>query len=186
MISTLRSMLLLAAAVFLAGCAGLEPRYQTLYRYEPPVLGAESRACLEKCEHKLAGCQQQCSTKYQACLGSIEPLVEKRHAEALQRYATELDTYGAALRHYQLNLSMTWGYDPFWFGPHYYYPWPGPYYIPPVPPRSPSHEEIAKQVREEKCEPECGCQSGYDACFLSCGGKKIPEVRCIANCPAEK
>jgi hypothetical protein len=37
----------------------------------------------------------------------------------------------------------------------------------------------------EKCDPGCGCQAAYDGCFVACGGKRIPEQRCVANCPAE-
>ena len=180
----LRRMTLLVAAAVLAGCA--TPRYQTVYRYEPPS-DATGRACLESCEKKLAGCQQHCTADYQACLKRLEPLVEERYNEHLKRYADELNSYRLELRHYELSLSLSWGYDPFWYGPWpYYHPWPAFYNFPPEPPEKPSREAAFNQLRKEKCEADCGCLPLYDACFLTCGGKKIPEVKCIANCPEVK
>jgi hypothetical protein len=53
-------------------------------------------------------------------------------------------------------------------------------------PRKPSRDEEFNRLRMERCEVECGCQPIYDACFLVCGGKRIPEVKCIADCPEGK
>lgn len=189
MLPPLRTLILVVAAAGLVGCA--TPRYQTAYRYEPPV-DAAGRACLEKCEQKLAGCQQRCTADYQACLKDIEPQVEERYGKALKRYEAEWERYRWERERYELYLSLNWGY-PLWFGPGFYHPWPGfyqawpgPYYFPPALPRKPSRDEEFKRLQQEKCDQECGCQTLYDACFLSCGGKRIPEVRCIANCPKEK
>lgn len=173
-----------AIVLFLSGCAS--PRYQTVYRYEAPT-DASARACLQTCEPKLAACQTNCQSRYQACLKEIEPLVETRHSEALKRYENELDRYRLELQHYQLQLSLGWGYHSMWHDPWpYYSPWPEPYYAPPNPPHKPTRDEAFNRVRKERCESDCGCQPVYDACFLSCGGKMIPEVKCIAHCPNEK
>ncbi|MDD5241265.1 MAG: hypothetical protein PHG47_06025 [Sulfuricella sp.] len=180
-----RALLLGFLAVGLLGCVGPSPRYQTAYRYEPPT-DAAAGACLEKCEHKLEDCQQRCKADYQACLKLIEPQVEGRYAEALKRYGTELDRYRWELDRYQLYMSMSWGWSP-WYGHGYYRPWPEPYYYPPpAPPAKPSKDQEFSRLRQEKCDVDCGCQAIYDAGFLSCGGKKIPEVKCIANCPPAK
>ena len=179
MLPALRAMLLVIVMVGLAACAS--PRYQTVYRYEPPV-DVSGRACLEKCEQKLAGCRQSCAVNYQACEQRIEPQVEERYNEALQRYQVELDQYYWEWRQYEFYLSLSWDQD-FWYG-GFYHPWPGPYYFPPVPPMKPSRNAVAYQVEKENCVMDCGCQPNYDACFLGCGGKRIPETRCIANCPA--
>ncbi|MDO9188476.1 MAG: hypothetical protein Q7U24_01285, partial [Sulfurimicrobium sp.] len=64
-----------------------------------------------------------------------------------------------------------------------YSPFGMPYYSPPFPPIKPSRNAVFERLRQERCDVDCGCQPVYDACFLSCGGKKIPETRCISNCP---
>ncbi|MHB1292155.1 MAG: hypothetical protein ACYCY5_08180, partial [Sulfuricella sp.] len=187
MLPALRALILGIVAVGLVGCASPSPRYQSAYRYEPPADSA-GQACLSKCGQKMEACQQRCSADYQACLAGIEPLVEGRYGEALKRYAAELDRYRWELERYQLYPPLGW-YDPFWYGRglHYpYYPWPGPFYFPPFAPIKPSRDEVLDRLRKEKCEVECGCQPIYDTCFLACGGKLIPEVKCIADCPEGK
>lgn len=179
--AALRRFFLLALAAALVGCAAPSPRYQSAYRYEPPTDSA-GRACLEKCGQKLEGCRQRCTADYKACLVRIEPLVEGRYNEALKRYEAELDRYRLELDRYQLYLSLSW-HDSFWYGPGFFHPWPGPYYFPPVAPRRPSRDEAFSRLRQEQCQEDCSCQPLYDACFLTCGGKRIVEERCVANCP---
>lgn len=184
MIPALRGLILGVVAVGLASCASTSPRYQSAYRYEPPADSA-GQACLEQCGQKMEMCQQRCTTNYQACLTGIAPLVESSYGEALKRYAVEMERYGLELERYQLYLSLSW-HDPFWHGYGFYHPWPEPLYFPPAAPKKPSREEAFDRLRKERCEVECGCQPIYDACFLACGGKRIPEVKCIANCPVGK
>ncbi len=172
-------LLLLAALLAVAGC--MSPRYQTIYRYEPPT-DAAGRACLEQCEQKIAICKNQCQEKHQACVKSIEPMVEARYQESLQRYQRELHYYQHAVEIYQRQLTLGWYYyDPYYGGWPYFYGYEPRF--PPTPPYQPDRERIARQVIQQQCDRDCGCQSIYDACFLSCGGKKIPEVKCVAHCP---
>ena len=98
----------------LSGCAG--PRYQTVYRYEAPT-DTTGRACLARCEPKLAVCQTDCQGKYQACLKAIEPMVEARYSDALKRYEVELERYRRELDFYQLRSSLDWGYHSMMYGP---------------------------------------------------------------------
>jgi hypothetical protein len=172
---------LLVVAAGLMGCA--TPRYQTVYRYEPPP-DAAGHLCLAGCEQKLAMCQSHCKQTYDACAKSVEPLVDERYREAMKRYAMELEQYRWELDRYHMDMALGWGYPSAWHGP--FHPWLDPYYWPPTPPDMPSREEISAKIRKEKCDADCGCLPLYDACFLSCGGKKIPEVKCFANCPPEK
>lgn len=184
MAPSLRTLFLIIATAVLAGCASTGPRYQTAYHYEPPVT-AEGRTCLEKCGQQMEACQQRCTADYQACLKRIEPQAEERYGEALKRYEAERDRYRWELERYQLDQILSWR-TPFWYGPGFYRPWPGPYYpyyFPPVPPTKPSRDEEFNRLRNEQCGVECGCQPIYDACFLACGGKRTVEERCIANCP---
>lgn len=187
MILTLRTLFPVILFAVLAGCASQAPRYQTTYRYELPT-NPEGMACLDKCGQKVEACQQRCTVNFQSCLKLIEPQVDKRYSEALKRYEAELDRYRWELERYQLYLSMNWGYPPWYgYGNYYpYYPWPGPYYFPPIAPISPSRDDEFARLRQEKCDAECGCQSVSDACLLACGAKRISEERCVANCPEEK
>ncbi len=177
-------LFLVVAALCLAACAS--PRYQAMYRYEAP-LEASAQVCLQSCEPKLGACQSSCQQRHQACLKEIEPLVDARHNAAIKRYENALDNYQFELQQYQLRLSLGWGYSSVWYDPWpFYYPFPEPHFPPPTPPYKPTREDSFNRVRQERCESDCGCQPIYDACFLSCGGKMVPEVKCIANCPKEK
>lgn len=181
-----QSKLILVLSVMtalLTSCAS--PRFQTAYRYEPPT-DSDGRVALEKCEQKLDSCLQRCTAENQICVKSIEPLVETRHAEALKNYETAMQQYRIARQRYEIAMSLNWVYDPFWGNPRHFHPGPRPYYYPPVLPVKPQRDEVFNQVRHEKCDVDCACQPLYDACFLASGGKKIPEERCIANCPKEK
>ena len=181
----LRAVILGIVAVGLVGCASPIPRYQSAYRYEPPA-DRVGQACVSKCGQKIEMCQQRCTPEYQTCLAGIAPLVEGRYGEAIKRYATELERYRRELERYRLNLSLS-GHDSFWYGGHgLHYPWPDPFYFPLATPKKPSRDEEFDRLRKEKCEVECGCQPIYDGCFLACGGKRIPEVTCIADCPEGK
>lgn len=185
MAAVLRILFLALLAIGLAGCAAPSPRYQIAYRYEPPA-DAASRACLEKAGQKQSACLQHCKAEYQACLKLVEPQGEARYAAALKRYEAEMNRYRGELDRYQFYLFMSRGWSP-WSGYGFYAPWPEPYYFPPpMAPAKPSRDQEFGRVRQEKCDVDCGCQVIYDADFLACGGKRIPEQRCIANCPQGK
>ena len=180
--------ILLLLLALLAGCAG--PRYQTVYRYEAPT-DADGRTCLAACEPKLANCQNSCQAQHQACVKSIEPMVEALFQKKLQQFQRDIQNYQLDFGLYQHRRALGFNhYYPFYgrgrgyglgrqfydYGPHF----------PPTPPFKPERAQIAKQVEQAQCARDCGCQPIYDACFLSCSGKKIPEVKCIANCSQEK
>lgn len=165
----------------LSGCA--TPQYQTVYRYEPPA-DAKGLACLQGCEQQKESCQTDCKAQYQACQKEIEPLVEERYLQALKEYENDLRHYALTLRQYEIQQWLFWPYD-YW--PHhrgyYAYPWPGLYLPPPhLAPVMPTREGVRGKLEKEKCEADCGCLSGYDTCYFSCGGKRIPETVCIKNC----
>jgi hypothetical protein len=172
-------LLLLAALLAAAGC--MSPRYQTLYRYEPPT-DVAGKVCLEQCEQKIAGCKNHCEEKYGACVKSVEPMIEQHYEESMRRYQRELNYYYHAVEIYQRQITLGWYYyDPYYGSWPYFYGYEPRF--PPIPPFQPNRERIARQVIQQQCDRDCGCQSVYDACFLGCGGIKIPEVKCVANCP---
>lgn len=171
----------------LQGCA--TPRHETVYRYEPPA-DAAGLACLARCADQLVASQADCRSRYQACSKEAEALVEARYADALRAYADALDRYRLELRQYEFGLWAGWQYGGLWYHPWSpygwpYYGWPGPSapYPPGPPPMRPTRESVFSQLRKERCVDDCGCQPGHDACFLACGGRRIPETRCIAHCP---
>lgn len=184
MILWVRTLFPVIVAIVLVGCASPPPRYQTAYRYELPT-DSEGIACLEKCGQRIESCQQRCTANYQSCLKLIEPQVDERYREALKRYETELERYRLELERYQLYQSLRCGYSP-WYGYGNYYPCPDLYYFPPALPMKPSRDEEFNHLRQEKCDVDCGCQTVSEICILACGGKRINEVRCVANCPEGK
>jgi len=177
MVIPARLLFLAAGAVILLG-ACVTPRFETVYRLEPPEHAA-GRVCLVQCEDRLKACQADCGRSYQTCLEAIGPLVDEAYAEALRHYAFDLDSYAASLQHYEMQLWMGWHHGPWWFSPG----WSYPYYVSRPPPR-PTRTQIRERLIAEKCDKDCGCQPVYEACFLACGGRKVGEERCIANCPA--
>jgi hypothetical protein len=166
-----RVSLTLLLAAGLAGCA--PPRYQTVYRLEPPA-DAAGRVCIERCAGGLTDCQSRCAQAYQVCAQALEPLFQERYAQALQRYEDALDRYAAELRHYELQAWLSW--RRWWYDP-----WP--LWFPYPPPRKPSREAVREELRKERCTEDCGCLTQHEACFLACGGRKIAEERCVADCP---
>jgi len=174
-----RVIFLLALAV-MAGCA--TPQYQTRYRYEPPA-DAQGLACVRGCEQEKEACQADCKTRYQACQKDIEPLVEGHYLQALKQYENDLRLYARELRHYEFQQWLYWPHDHWYFRHGYYYPWPGSYFPPPYfSPEMPTREGARAKLEKEKCQADCGCLANYDTCYVSCGGKRIPETVCIKNC----
>lgn len=188
MMNLTRYIMLMVATALLLGCAGA-PRYQTLYRYEPPVDSA-ALSCLQNCEQRQKSCHDECGVTYDTCVRQIEPEARSRHADALKHYEGEWTQYQRDLDRYHLNLSLGWGHYDDWYGQSWYDPsWPGGYrpnYYRPQPPLPPSYRDELGRLRAQNCDRDCGCQPDYDACFINCGGKKIPEQRCIVNCPPAK
>lgn len=171
---------LLATLALLAGCAS--PRYQTVLLLEPPSDPAAG-PCLERCAAAREDCQSRCQAARQACLKALDAEVEDAYAVALRHYAAALDVYRAELEHYRMNLWLGWGHV---YGHHYlwYDPWPT-YYMPMATPAPPRREAIRERLAKERCDDDCGCQARHEACFIGCGGRKVEETRCIANCPPQ-
>ena len=170
-------------AAVIAGCA--TPQYQTTVRLIPP-LDTQGRACVQNCEAGKTACQSDCQTRYQACVKALEPQVEARYLDALNKYELELKQYAAELRHYEMQMQFDWmnryPYQPYWWDP-----WPGPYFPPPYrEPVLPTREGVRAQLEKSSCQADCGCLPTYDTCFVGCGGQRMTETVCIKNCPPAK
>lgn len=177
---------LLLCAALLHGCA--TPRYQTFFSYQPPTHAA-GMVCVQACTGARDRCLHDCQDAYAACVQNIQPEVEARYQHALEQYAISLTQYRHELDRYHLSLALGWGSHGGWYGAGIYNPvWPyaghSPYYPPPMPPLAPSYSTVLGSVSAQRCVRDCGCQADYDICFIDCGGRRQPEQRCIANCPA--
>ena len=177
-----RVLLIALPLALLAACA--TPRYESHFRYEAPTDSA-GIACVKGCERDLEACKDRCAEAYQACLKTLEPQVEAAYVRALERHVSALDHYRRDLEHYQFQLWLGWHRDPWWFGHGWGgYPWwPSYPTFHASPPSPPTREGVLATLRREHCERDCGCQAPYDACFTACGGRRVEETRCIANCP---
>lgn len=166
---------LFVALALLAGCA--TPRYQTSSRLEAPT-DPTAASCLERCEVARNACQTHCQAQRETCLKTIDAEVERQYAEALKRYAAALELYRMDLERYRMDVWLTWGRGHFWYDP-----WPF-YATPAMAPSPPGKDKIRDRVAKERCDSDCGCGDAYEACFIGCGGRKVEETRCIANCPS--
>ena len=63
-----------------------------------------------------------------------------------------------------------------------YYGAGGPLRSEPAAPNKPSLSEETTRVRALRCENECGCQDGFKACYISCGGQVETLRYCLENC----
>ena len=182
---TFLQLILAVAAVALAGCA--TPRFQASYRYEPPM-GVEGQTCVKGCDQALVVCRADCQSAWKSCTAQVEAQVEERYAQALEAYAADLSRYHRELELYEWNLWLGWGqgYGGLWYAPWSYRPWLGYYPRPDPPAEQPSRESVRAGLHKAQCNDDCGCQLKYDDCYLGCGGRMIPETRCVADCPAKQ
>lgn len=174
---TATTLVLLA---LLSACAA--PRYQSVKRYETATA---TEPCLAACVKQEDACKAQCQSKREACIGGLGPEVDKRYEEALRRHEQALRDYSWDLERYRRELTLGYGWGPYWGGPWGYYGWFPPF-PPAEPPVAPSREKVKERLAAARCDQDCGCRSGYDACYQTCGGKIIHETQCVANCPSPK
>ena len=176
--------LLLLFAAALAGCAS--PQYETRARLVLPADPA-GLACVSGCAAQKASCQSACRTRYDACARAVEPEVESRYADALAQYENDLRAYAAALRHYALQMHFGWldagavhrRHHPFWWDP-----FPAPRFPLAVrEPVAPTREAVRATLLAARCQADCGCLPAYDDCAVGCGGRRLLETVCVANCP---
>lgn len=176
--------MVLALVLLATGCA-TAPRYQTVKRYVAPE-GASAQACLSRCSATMDRCQQDCRARYQTCAKSVLPDAQTRYGNLLRQYDAALAQYRWELERYRMDMMFGWGRgDPYWgpwgWGAGWY-----PAFPPPPPPAAPSLDREIARLTAERCDRDCGCQSGYDSCFVGCGGTIQNETQCIANCPEPK
>ncbi len=191
------------AFLFLLGCGG--PKYVVRYRYLPPV-DPGARKCLKECERKFQACEKRCQKEQEDCRRRARQEAVKLYQEMLKTYRQELRAYRERSRLYHRELTL-WNdeyrrlYEDYLFfkkacqeeederacrrrrelerhleALEHEKP------LKPREPREPRLEDISRKLAAS-CKKDCGCQKAYDNCFLSCGGKLIPEKFCVENCP---
>ncbi|MFO7808108.1 hypothetical protein [Guyparkeria sp.] len=184
-VGRIATLLALAAAVALAGCAG--PRYATEVLYQPPTSQA-GLSCLPGCQTDMQACQADCQSRRQSCIAGIGPQVDAAFDQALRLYDAERRVYMRERQYYQLDRAMQFGLyrDPFYYGyPASFWYTDRFYDDPPVSPRPPSRDEIRAAVIDRECNIDCGCQSAFDQCYIGCGGQVERRVVCVENCDGE-
>ena len=162
----------LVTLLTLAGCA--VPLTQTVKEYVAPAT-VEGKACVEDCVKQRTACQVRCRERYASYRESVVPEARERHARRLQEYERALAAYCGELERYRLELM--WGARPPHWGGWWYPPFP-----PPPPPALPTLEGEVARLEKERCDHDCGCEAGFDACFKGCGGGIRFETRCGVHC----
>ncbi len=169
----------------LIGCA--TPAYQMYYRFEPPT-SADGQRCVQGCEQALADCGTACQAEWKACTDRVEPQVEAGFVQALKDYEVDLKRYRRNLDMYEWDLRLNWGpwHSGVWDAPWPYRSWYGMNFPLYRMPEQPTRDSVRSDLRKTQCKDDCGCQVKHDACYLGCGGRKVPERECVTNCPEAK
>ncbi len=200
----MKMMALEALALGLGACAG--PRWQTVYQYEPPA-GPQAQTCTQRCIDHQQSCRVSCEDRHQQCLYRAEinardsyELSRHHYAREMQAWQIEYALYESDWRRHEHQRERL-EYDQRHYGKrckddprdrtacelaerakrelrslssHRPYPPSRPY--------TPSlSDEIAEA--QSRCTRDCGCIETYNACYASCGGRVVPQQRCIDNCP---
>ena len=199
-----RTMALVALAFGLSACAG--PRWQTVYQYEPAA-GQGAEACTQRCVDNQQACRFDCEDRYQHCLGRAELAARDGFDELMYRYDREMRVYYTDQAIYEAERDR---YD---HQRSYLAHEKSKYerrckederdrtacelaerarkdlkhlerHRPNAPAR-PYRPSLGDEIAEaqSRCSRDCGCIPTYNACYAACGGRVIPQQRCIANCP---
>ncbi|MDD3342121.1 MAG: hypothetical protein PHR87_00930 [Sulfurospirillaceae bacterium] len=185
----------------LTGCG---PRYVIHNQYIPPASSA-MQGCLTNCTIVRQSCQDRCQRDYQFCLEDAFGRAKVAEREALRDYDMALMRYNTEFLHYQHALH-SWERDYYDFSRDYNHfalkceKEKDGYackkrdelksYLkrlnrdrprePRVPMRVSFDQILADQQR--LCSNDCGCDTGYDHCYVGCGGQVIPHKICVENC----
>lgn len=201
---SLRPVLLSLIALGLTACAG--PRWQTVYQYEPPA-GGEGVACAQRCVDKQQACRFECEDRHQHCLDRADSAARDGFDELMYRYDLEMRAYYADQARYEVEwdhyehrrahlaheksrfdrrckedardrtaceLAEKARRELKHLERHR-----------PLAPSRPYRPSLADEIAEARagCSRDCGCIETYNACYAACGGRVIPQQRCIDNCP---
>lgn len=194
-------LLMLVVLFIFTGCG---PRYVIQNQYIPPSSSAMN-GCLNNCTVVRENCQNTCQRNYQYCLDDAYGRAQVAQREALRDYDMAYARYRMDFLHYQ-HVFHDWQRDYYDFSRDYNHfaqkcdktkdayackkrdelksylkrlnrdkprePWV---------PVQPSFEQILAN-QQALCSTDCGCDNGYDHCYVGCGGQVIPHKICVENC----
>lgn len=202
----MRHLSYLALLLLLTACGG--PRYTLVNDYTPPG-DAVGRQCLQGCYADQKQCGLDCERGHNQCLDDARIDAEHSYAEkydffvqGLRNYNAELETYYADLDRYQQRkykleeelevtrkLCAAAGKDSALFCErkdklkkklkYLYSP------VKPAKPAEPSLEAETAKL-QATCRKDCGCDSNYQRCYTSCGGKVEQRRICVSGCEKDK
>ncbi len=174
------------------------------YRLEKIYIPSKTdQTCIEKCRKEKYRCEKECLKQRDRCLKDallkakkIYTYQKQIYREKLKRYFKQYDRYITEYKLWQdkyLRLNEDYQYytrkckiDKNWCNEKEYYKklledWIRLKPEKPQKPKEPSFREILKQ-QQSLCLKDCCCNTDFDICFQSCGGKIIFKKICIENC----
>ena len=185
----MKYLLLFSTLLIFSACTS---KYKTLYTYSQPVLQTQ-KDCIETCAQKRTICRSICKSNFDICRLKAVKIAKKQYQKKLQNYYKALETYANQAQMNNLENELYFYNDFYYPGRGYGYWGPfGPYWAwNPRPmytiqkPVKPSLQQEIQRVELQECQIDCKCQTSYDKCFTSCGGKITSKKICIQNCPHE-
>jgi hypothetical protein len=201
---TFRAFFLFTCSLFFFGCS---PKYIVKNEYVPSIKSGFN-VCLQECETKRSSCNGAFMAKVQDCknqaslrakdIYKLESIEYKKkyisYQESLHRYLDKkrvLERKTQLIRrdyHYFVNKCKETReyYDRYACTRArdlrqtlQYYREQKPYR--PLAPEKPIFSKIYEN-ESTLCSLNSQCESLYDKCYLSCGGKIVPHKICIENC----
>ena len=189
---------ILGLALFsLVACS---PRYKIEKIYIPPK---NNLKCVEKCKQEKYKCEKECESKKKSCLDKaiirskrIYTQQEKIYQKRLEVYFKQYDRYLSEYNQWRdkfLRLNEDYQYysrkcsiDKSWCDERDYYKkildnWIKLKPKKPIKPKEPSFNKILKE-QQSLCLRDCCCNTNFDICFQSCGGKVLLKKICVENC----
>lgn len=187
----LRHILLLFSLLALSACS---PVYEVSYDYKPPT-SKQGLQCLTQCDVARKQCDNKCQTAYQSCALASEKEAKSLMPGLMAAYEDSYDTWLFERRLYLWDLdryrfnrlhytdrcvrggtSKSSCYSSF-YGRYGYEP-----YFHDFEPRRPSYARTLAEIKEKRCDKECGCEKSYRLCYTSCGGTVKTQKTCVKNC----
>ena len=187
--------------LFFVGCG---PRYVIQNEYIASSQ-ASFKSCVERCKSEQDICQSACNRSYQACLDGAYAKAKAIEIEEQRAYEREYGYYSRDFADFQHEMYQ-WrreydalSYDLNYFQRrcdkekeayacrkreeirHYLHRLARERPREPRMPTPPRFESILVN-QQSFCSTQCGCEQGYDSCFVGCGGRVIPHKICVENC----
>ena len=197
----MKYILMLAIGLSFTACS---PKYEIKTHYTLPT-DSRGQQGIERCLTDKQDCQRSCNQKQAQCQARKEDEVRQNFPNLMREfdganraYENEMNRFGTAMQsweheHERLERDFT----------HYRHlcDVDGDGYQceraremdnklrflsndEPDAPARPVQPNLSQEIRnaQKHCSSDCGCDKGYDSCFVSYGGKLDFERICVENC----